>query len=309
MLDSDLQISAQSRADAVVSAILLELLATLRANIAGAVAGKDPGALHELRVCVRLTRALQRQFKDVFPAAELDLFRGEFKSLQQLTSAVRDLDVLISSLEFEASVQPEIADELAFSLRVLRKRRTAERRKLKSGLTGARTTKMLDDWESLLTGLQQLNENDRPDAAKPIRAVAAKRIRKSYKQVLAIGRPIDEDSPPSDLHELRKRAKDLRCLVKYLGDLYSHSTIKPLKSELVTLHDVLGGLQDRLIHAELLTETADELVAAQTRAGALLRIGQLLERMQIDDEIARDEFEDCFRSLAKHKRRKAISQI
>jgi CHAD domain-containing protein len=303
------ELTRKSRADEAAASILLDLLGTIRENTRGAIAGKDPEALHDLRISVRRTRALQRELKHVFPPDQLEAFRDGFKWLQQLTSPVRDLDVLLGDLERWSFEHPELSEDLAFSIRLLRKQRTAERRKLKSGLTGARATNLLLDWEGLLKGLPQLDTADRPAAERPIGTVAAKRIRKRYKKILALGSELDDESPAADLHELRKRAKDLRYMVKYFGEFYPKKTIKPLQSDLSDLHDVLGGLQDTIVQHELLTAVADQLVAVQTRASALLAIGGLLEDMRFEQEFERDTFEDCFGSLAKRKQRRAIREI
>ena len=71
----------------------------IEANLEGTIADLDSEFLHDFRVSVRRSRAVQRELKGVFAPAELARFRAEFRWLQQVTGDARDLDVYV--LEFE----------------------------------------------------------------------------------------------------------------------------------------------------------------------------------------------------------------
>ena len=88
---------------------------------------------------------------------------------------------------------------------------------------------------------------DRPRAALPIEAVAADRIRKVYRRMVRDGDRIDDDSPDEDLHELRKRGKELRYLLELFGSLFPDDVVKPTVKALKDLQDVLGHFQDRSV--------------------------------------------------------------
>ena len=68
-------------------------------NFPGTLDDVDSEFLHDLRVAVRRTRSLQRQFKAVYPE-RLQHFRDEFKRIQAITGDLRDLDVYL--LDFPA---------------------------------------------------------------------------------------------------------------------------------------------------------------------------------------------------------------
>ena len=66
-------------------------------NFAGTLEDVDSEFLHDLRVAVRRTRSLQRQFKAIYPE-RLAHFREEFKRIQAITGDLRDLDVYLLDL-------------------------------------------------------------------------------------------------------------------------------------------------------------------------------------------------------------------
>ncbi len=83
-----------------VAKVLRALLEVIEANLPGTLANTDSEFLHDYRVSVRRTRAVQREFKHVFDPEALAQARADFKWLQQSTGEARDLDVYV--LDFEA---------------------------------------------------------------------------------------------------------------------------------------------------------------------------------------------------------------
>ena len=73
------------------------------------------------------------------------------------------------------------------------------------------------------------------------------------------GGRIDDGSPPEDLHDLRKRGKELRYLLELFGSPFPKGVVKPMVSTLKDLQEVLGRFQDRAVQIELLHEVRDEL--------------------------------------------------
>ena len=166
-------LAPDQRADAATVAILRALLRVIEANVDGTIADIDAEFLHDFRVAVRRSRAVQREMKAVFPPAALAAFRAEFKWLQTISGDSRDLDVYV--LEFDAmrelvpaAMQPEL-DPL---LDVLEERRLAARREMAKALRSARTRGGLSEWEAFLEELVERDVEDRPDATRPIGEVA-----------------------------------------------------------------------------------------------------------------------------------------
>ena len=82
-----------ARADAAAVTILRRLADVIEANLPGTLADVDSEFLHDLRVAVRRSRALQRELRGVFAPEPLRVFRDGFRELQVLTGPTRDLDV------------------------------------------------------------------------------------------------------------------------------------------------------------------------------------------------------------------------
>ncbi len=100
-------------ADAAAVAVLRRLGEVIECNLPGTIGDVDPEFLHDLRVAVRRTRAVQRQLRGVFPPAGLEHFRREFRWLQRATGTARDLDVY--TLQFEqmkGMLPPQMGAEL-----------------------------------------------------------------------------------------------------------------------------------------------------------------------------------------------------
>ena len=67
----EVAIGFEQRADAATAAVLRSLLDVVGSNLEGAIAGEDVEYLHQLRIAVRRSRTVQRQFKGAFPALDL----------------------------------------------------------------------------------------------------------------------------------------------------------------------------------------------------------------------------------------------
>jgi CHAD domain-containing protein len=314
------------RADSAAVLVLRALLEVMELNVDGTVQDVDSEFLHDFRVSVRRSRAVQRELKGVFAPDDLARFRGEFRWLQQATGDARDLDVHV--LEFDAMrvlVPEAMRDDLDPLLRVLRARRVKAHRALVRTLRSARATALLSDWSGFLDGLEAMPEDDRPDAARPIGEVAGKRIHKVYRRMLRMGEAIDEDSPADDYHELRKKGKELRYLLELFGaaaagragrngaggdradaDAVHSDVVKPMIKTLKSLQDVLGRHQDREVQILLLRSLGPEVGAAQNGDLALMALGALLARLGEDEAAARGEFHARFSEFASAEQRRLV---
>jgi CHAD domain-containing protein len=303
-----LPLQFDQRADAAAAAVLRALLEVIEANIEGTIDDVDSEFLHDLRVSVRRSRAVQRELKGVFPPDELETFRADFRWLQQATGDARDLDVHV--LEFDAlrKLVPEfMRGDLDPLLRVLRERRDAAHRDLAAMLRTERTTGLLSRWRSFLDGLEGRDEAQRPDAARPIGAVVGERIGKVYRQMVRMGGAIDESSPAEEYHELRKKGKELRYLLELFGaSLYDGEVVRPMIRTLKALQDVLGRHQDREVQVALLRSLAPEVGAGPGGTEALMAMGALIARLADDERAARSEFAGRFAEFASKARRRLV---
>ncbi len=300
----------EERADVAAASVLRALLEIIEANLEGTIEDLDSEFLHDLRVSVRRSRAVQRELKGVFPPAELAHFRAEFRWLQQETGDARDLDVHVLEFESMRALVPEVMrGDLDPLLDVLRTRRVRARRRLVSALRSKRTTTLLPAWRTFLDGLETRPEDDRPDAARPVGEVAGERIRKVYRQMVRMGRAIDEASPAQDYHELRKKGKELRYLLELFGaPLYPGEVVKPMIRTLKGLQDVLGRHQDREVQVELLRSLGSDIGQAASPELALMAVGALIGRLADDAQSARSDFASRFAEFASPQQRHLVKE-
>lgn len=303
------QLSPDERADAAAAAIARRLLAVIEHNMPGTLDDVDSEFLHDLRVAVRRSRALQRELAGVFAPEPLRVYRDGFRRLQAITGPTRDLDVQL--LEFgdlaaglgdtEAGDVVPLRLLLEDHLRVARATMVAE---LRSDATSA----LLHNWSEFLEGLVDSDEAGRPDAARPIVTVAGERIAGVYKRMVKIGRRIGDDSPAEALHDMRKKGKELRYLLEFFGSVYPQDVVRPMVTSLKGLQDVLGRFQDREIQAEVLRSLGEEVAALEGGAPALMAMGVLVQRLLADQAAARSEFTDSFTAFAAKEQRKLVKQ-
>jgi CHAD domain-containing protein len=306
----ELPLRFDQRADAAAAAVLRALLEVIEANLEGVIADLDSEFLHDLRVSVRRSRAVQREFKTVFPPDQLAHFRREFRWLQQATSDARDLDVHV--LEFDAMrrlVPEAMRPDLEPLLGVLRARRVRAHRALVRALRSERTSDLLSGWRAFLDQLETQPEAERSEATQPIGAVAGARIGRVYRRMVRMGRAIDEASPPEAYHELRKQGKELRYLLELFGGaLYASEVVRPMIKRLKGLQDVLGRHQDREVQAALLRALGAELARAERGEAALIALGALIARLAEDAHAARGEFAGRFAEFAAKPQRRLVKE-
>ena len=292
------------RADAAAAAVLRGLLEVIEGNREGAMSGVDPEYLHQLRIAVRRSRTVQRQFRHVFPSFDLPGFRSEFQWLQRATGESRDLDVyLLGFDELRALVPEDMQDDLGPLHLVLGHWRLAAHAEMARAVSSRRTDDLLGDWEMLLESLVERPVEDRRDATLPIGELAGRRIRRVYKRMRKMGGKLDADSPAGAFHELRKKGKELRYLLELFGlQLHDHEVVSDLVSALKELQDVLGRHQDREVQIAMLRSLADEVAGLPRGPQAVLAMGVLIERLRTDEREARREFGERFELLAGSER-------
>jgi CHAD domain-containing protein len=307
--DTGGELSADMRADRVAVALCTRLSHTILANLPGTLADLDSEFLHDLRVAVRRTRSLQRELKRVFPPDELNFFRQEFRWLQQVTGPSRDLDVYLLEFEQFAEEVPESQRPHLDLLRaLLEEQRASEHARMEVALRSERTTVLLAEWQAFLERLPSLPVDDRPKAAMPIGGLAAGRIDRVYRQMIKMGKPIDASSPPTALHDLRKKGKELRYLLEFFSPLFPAKVTKPMVKRLKALQDTLGRFQDREVQAKTLRELGADLAGRPGGADTLMAIGVLVERLEDHQRAARAEFEERFAAFSAPEQRALVKK-
>ena len=306
----DVPLASDQAADVAAAKVLRRLQEVMDDNLPGTLADTDSEFLHDYRVAVRRTRAVQRELAGVFEPGELAALRAGFRWLQQSTGDARDLDVYVLGFDSLRELLPEsMRPDLDPLLSVLRGRRLIARREMTHALRSARAERVRADWEHLLEGLVEQPVADRPSSKRPIGEIASRRIRKVYRRMLEMGTAIDSDSPPADYHELRKKGKELRYLLELFGvPLHDEGVVKPMIRALKGLQDVLGRHQDREVQIASVRSLTEEVSTLPGGAGALMAMGVLIERLEADAAAARREFAESFATFSSVEQRRLVKR-
>ncbi len=297
------------RTDRAAVAVLGDLAGMVEANLPGTLADLDTEFLHDLRVAVRRSRSVLRELKRAFPPEPLVTQRDALRGVQAVTGPTRDLDVQLLDWDHLISAIPvERHAALAPVRALLVRHRAAAFRALRRELRGPAYRQAWEGYRAFLAG-DLGPARERPDAKQPIVEVAGRRIRKVYGRMLAMGAGIDATSPAGQLHELRKRGKELRYLLELFGGLWPRSVVKPMVRSLKELQDVLGVHQDREVQASYLRGLAGELAKSTGGPAALLALGVLVDRLDAEQHEARDAFAERFAAFADADQRALVAKV
>lgn len=304
------EMTADERADVVVTRVLLRLLQIQDANLPGTLADSDVAFLHDYRVAIRRTRAVLREMWGVFDPEELPPVRAAFKWLQGQTNATRDLDVYLQDFEQLRELAPlTVRADLEPIAPLLHERRRRARKAMEQVLASQRAAGLRVAWLEILQRLVLEDQAARPDAARPIGELAASRVRKVHRRMVQMGRAITPVAPPQEYHELRKRGKELRYLLELFGaPLFDAGVVAPLIRSLKDLQDVLGRHQDREVQIEMLRELGHELVSRPRGPMALMAIGTLIDRLEADAAAARASYATSFAEFASEAQCKLVTR-
>jgi CHAD domain-containing protein len=194
-----------------------------------------------MRVATRRLRATLKLYADYLPRRAGRLER-DLRWLAGSLGEVRDLDVHLERLAWEASGDGEPLEEIIAALQEWR--REARRRMLE----------VLDSsrYERLLSGFAGMLRRG-PGSARPILEVAPDLIRRRHKKVRKAAHGLGVDSPPEDFHDLRKKGRRLRYALEPLQGIYGKPA-KRMVEVLKELQDDLGDHQDLVVAAARLRE-------------------------------------------------------
>ncbi|HEY3648812.1 MAG TPA: CHAD domain-containing protein [Streptosporangiaceae bacterium] len=292
------EITATMPASVAVARLLLRLLDTVELNVDGVLRDIDTEFLHDLRVAVRRTRSAIKLLGAVLPADLAEHFKGEFKWLGDVTTPVRDLDVHL--LGFDALTEQLVAAspaDLEPLHAFLARRRAREFRRLAAALRGPRFRAITDDWRKALLEIRDVDgpRRRRPTAA----ALALSATGRSYRRIAAQGGTITSDSPPESLHDLRKRAKELRYLLEFFAPLHDQVAYRKVLSDLKQLQDCLGEFQDSEVQRAEIRALADAMLTERAApAATLLAMGEIAAKLALSQAGARAEFAARFARFA-----------
>jgi CHAD domain-containing protein len=320
------KITAGMPAARAVATILLTLLDAVEVNVNGVLRDTDTEFLHDLRVAVRRTRAAIKLLGEALGlAAEvLDRFAAEFKWLGDITTPVRDLDVhLLDFADMTAELKAAKPTDLDPFRDFLAQRRVREFRALARALRSPRFGQLTADWRATLTTIGKPRTPGKPGKGAPPRSVpgppdplasvltagalAADRTRVAFRKVARRGGAITSDSPAESLHDLRKRAKELRYALEFFAPLHDKQAYAAVLADLKRLQDCLGEFQDTHVQIEEIRALAEAMLSAQAVSrgdirGAIARtvlaMGEVTSGLASRQVAARGAFENRFVGFA-----------
>ena len=281
--------------DVAVAGVLLSFLDEMEAAWDGTVADVDIEFLHEFRVAVRRSRSAVKLLGDLLPTDLVGLGREpQLKWLGDLTASSRDLDVHLEELPSLTarltSGRPEDLEPMAVHLARLR---ATERRRLVRGLRSARFERWRARWR---TSLEELATwEGEPSAVPTVQEIGLERLALAYRRVLRRGSRITPASPADDVHDLRKRCKELRYLLEIFTPLMEPTGARSAVKELKTVQDVLGTFQDSEAQREAIYVLAADMMArGDASARTMLAMGEIAARLQESMQSSRSDFAATF---------------
>jgi CHAD domain-containing protein len=276
--------------------VLLSFLDEMDAVHAGTVVDTDIEFLHDFRVAIRRGRSAVKLLGDLLPADLIAWVTPELKWLGDLTARSRDLDVHLEELPAVAaglsSGRPEDLEPMAVHLRGLR---ASERYRLVRGLRSARYGRWRTRWR---TSLAELASRD-SDAPR-VQEISAERLAGAYRRVLRRGSRITPASPAEDLHDLRKRCKELRYLLEIFTPVLDPGGARSAVKELKVLQDVLGTFQDsESQREEIFALAADMIARGDADPRTVLAMGEIAAGLQESLRTSRAEFAGTFATFGR----------
>jgi CHAD domain-containing protein len=282
--------------DVAAAKVLLSFLDEMDAVYDGTVADVDVEFLHDFRVAVRRSRSVIRLLGDLVPAELVGWVTPELKWLGDLTASSRDLDVQLQELpSLAAGLSSGRPEDLAPMAVQLRRLRTSERRRLVRGLRSARYERWRSGWRSALVELAA-----RGGDGPTVQEISARRLADGYRRVLRRGARITPDSPAENLHDLRKRCKELRYLLETFAPVLDADGFRRAIKELKGLQDLLGTFQDSEAQREAIYALAADMTAGgEADSRTMLAMGEIAGQLQMSMQNARAELAVAVASLGR----------
>ena len=296
----DAEVTASMPASVAVARLLLRLLDTLEQNVDGVLRDIDTEFLHDLRVAVRRSRSAIKLLGEVLPADLARHYAAEFKWLGDLTTPTRDLDVHLlgfdsMTAQLTAASPADLEPFRAFLVR----RRAREVRRLAAALRGPRFRAITDDWRKVLLEIRDTGASRRRRREPTAAELALRTTERAFRRIAAHGAAITADSPPESLHDLRKRAKELRYLLEFFASLHDPVAYRKVVGELKSLQDCLGDFQDSQVQREEIHTMADAMLAERAApAATLLAMGEIAAKLTLSQTEARADFARRFARFA-----------
>jgi CHAD domain-containing protein len=264
----------------VVATTLERYRSDARAEVPGMLAG-DVEALHQYRVAMRRARGLLTGAKGVIPADRRREASGRLKEMGDLTSPVRDLDVLLEDLPGRlGAVGAEPGQHAVEALRgVLARARVGPYRELCAAVADERGAQLMAAWARAAEVNMVGSRGER--ALRPAGSVADADLEAAWRRCRRAGDVAAASDDLEHWHDLRKALKRFRYQLESFAPMYTGTALRRVRRDLRSLQDTLGHLQDGRVQQVLLGEAA---AAAERHGeeGAAVLARALTARLEAD---------------------------
>jgi triphosphatase len=244
-------VAARAGAGEAFVANLRAALEQIDANAAGAMAGRDPEYLHQLRVGLRRLRSTLRAFHSLLRRRKVAEFDSALREILRALGAARDWDVFLLLHRDPGLV------------RAARARGAAARRQTRGLL---RSTTFLTTPRSVLAWAQLAPWRADADPGEPVARFARRALQRLRERV---GADAVDWHDAAQRHKVRVRIKRLRYGCECFAPAYPKRKVRPYLKRLRRLQQILGEMNDITVQRTLLRQLAGD--ARLRKAAAALR--------------------------------------
>jgi CHAD domain-containing protein len=241
-----LQLDRKAVLPEVLSAVVTDCLAQVRANEAPALDGTDPEGVHQLRVGVRRLRTALRLFRPLLPREPVRELSAELRWLGRELGPARDLDVFVDEL-IGPLVRAEGADPALATLRdaaiVWRGECRARARAALLSPRYSRLVLRLGHWLASAAWRDQPLGEQSARLYLPAAVFTSELFDRQHRKIVRMGRRLERASI-EERHLLRIRLKRLRYAAEFFRSLYPAKRSRRYIRRLARLQDRLGELND-----------------------------------------------------------------
>jgi len=276
--------------------VLTQLFVAVEGYWRGALDSPDPAFVHGLRVATRRSRSVLVEGKSALPREALNAANTGLGHLGTSTGHARDLDVYLA--EWDGYMSP-FSEETVAALgplkALLEERRRVAHEDLAISLRSPAMKNFVREWGKWLRKPVANRSLARsPDSERDLREFVVERIEHAHLTLLENGRLITDESPATQVHDLRRDAKRLRHLLECFSALLPAKATKRFVRRLKSLQDNLGAHQDAEVHAAQLAVLMLHDDAQHLPEVTVVAMGALVGHLEQQCRAERKEFSSRF---------------
>jgi len=306
----DFKLVAEQPAGDALRLILNSLLSAMERNIEGACNDEDPEFLHDFLQAERQIQCLLDRYSSVFPDAGLKRIREDFKWIEDITAAIRSLDIHLGLFDnFVSRVDQAHRPALEPLHQFMKEQKLKEHKKVRIPLQSPRYRKLMELLRRFLEHGSATGDIAE-DGDKPVVQIAGRGILRLYREMLEKGTGVTSESPPSELLELHILCKRIGYQMEFFHSLFPEDRLtllwdsqKRLQRNLYTYHDL--HLQHRALRDYQNRMKQDQ----RTMPVWMEAIDLLIEDLDREERKERRKFPSRFKQFSDKKMRKRFQSL